>query len=225
MLNKEDISVGGRARDYLELILDGKREEASKYIFELLEAGTTIKELYLHVFQAAQHEIGRLWQMNRISVAQEHYCTAATQLIMSQLYPYIFQGEKTGNRLIATCVSGELHEIGIRMVADFFELDGWDTYYLGANMPGEEIVGAIIEQNAKILAVSVTMTYNTSLAEQLITQVRETPECNQVKIMAGGFPFLINRGLYAEIGADATAADAEKAVKTARNLIERDNTA
>jgi len=58
--------------------------------------------------------------MNEVSVAQEHYCTAATQLIMSQLYPHIFAGEKTERTLIATCVAGDLHEIGIRMVSDLF---------------------------------------------------------------------------------------------------------
>jgi len=39
---------------------------------------------------------------------------------MSQLYPYISKNEKTGRVLVATSVSKELHEIGVRMVADFF---------------------------------------------------------------------------------------------------------
>ena len=77
----------------------------------------------------------RYWQMNRLTVAQEHYCTAATQMIMSQLYPYIFEGERNGRVLVATCVAENLHEIGVRMVTDFFEMDGWDTFYLGANVP------------------------------------------------------------------------------------------
>ena len=63
-------------------------------------------------------------------MAQEHYCTAATQLIMSQLYPYIFTTGKNGRVLVGTCVSGDLHEIGVRMVSDFFEMEGWDTFYL-----------------------------------------------------------------------------------------------
>ena len=88
-----------------------------------VEQGTPARDIYLQVFQPAQREVGRLGQTNRISVALEHYVTAATQPIMSQLYPRIFSPEKTGRRLIATCVGGELHEIGVRMVADFFEMD------------------------------------------------------------------------------------------------------
>lgn len=76
-----------------------------------MAAGTPVKEIHLHVFQPAQYEVGRLWQMNRITVAQEHYCTAATQLIMSQLYPHIFASVKNGCTLGATCVGGDLHEV------------------------------------------------------------------------------------------------------------------
>ena len=70
--------------------------------------------------------------MNLLSVAQEHYCTAATQLVMSQLYPRIFSTERRGRTLVAARVADDLHEIGLRMVADFFEMEGWDTFYVGA---------------------------------------------------------------------------------------------
>ena len=107
-----------------------------------------MRDVYLHVFQRSQYEIGRLWQSNQISVAQEHLCTAATQLIMSQLYPFIFGTERRNRRVVAACVGGDLHEIGIRMVADFFEMDGWDTFYLGANVPITDIVQTVIDRRA-----------------------------------------------------------------------------
>jgi len=85
------------------------------------EAGVPVKRIYLDVFQATQYEVGRLWQLNEVGVGEEHYCTAATQLIISQLYPQIFASEKGPNTLVATCVAGDLHELGARMVTDFFE--------------------------------------------------------------------------------------------------------
>jgi hypothetical protein len=36
---------------------------------------------------------------------------------------------------VAACVSGELHEIGVRMLCDLLEMEGWNTIYLGANVP------------------------------------------------------------------------------------------
>ncbi len=108
------------AEAYLDALLATDRVRAVALIEEAVGGGMPIQDIYLHVFQATQYEIGRLWQINRISVAQEHFCTATTQLIMSRLYPQIFSSQRRGRRLVAACVSGELHELGIRMVADFF---------------------------------------------------------------------------------------------------------
>ncbi|EDN69787.1 cobalamin B12-binding [Beggiatoa sp. PS] len=79
------------AQQYLDTLLRGERHIASRLILDAVNKDKiSVKDIYLHVFQSSQYEIGRLWQMNKISVAQEHYCTAATQLIMSQLYSHIF---------------------------------------------------------------------------------------------------------------------------------------
>ena len=68
--------------------------------------GTGVKDIYLHIIQPIQYEIGRLWQMNRISMGQERFCTAATQMVMSQLYPPLFASKKTGQRLAVTSSNG-----------------------------------------------------------------------------------------------------------------------
>ncbi|WP_440120087.1 hypothetical protein [Paenibacillus sp. QZ-Y1] len=37
--------------------------------------------------------------------------------------------------MVAACVGSEQHEIGLRMLTDVFEMEGWDTYYLGQMFP------------------------------------------------------------------------------------------
>jgi methanogenic corrinoid protein MtbC1 len=211
--------LSGLAAEYLEALLRAERHVASQLILDAVQAGTSVKEIYLHVFQPTQHELGRLWQMNRLTVAQEHYCTAATQLIMSQLYPYIFRTERVGRRLVATCVGGELHEIGVRMVADFFEMEGWDTYYLGANAPLEAILQAVAEREAGVLALSATMTFHVSTVAALIGGVRADTARAQVAILVGGRPFNQSRDLWQRVGADAWAPDAQSAIAAANRLV------
>jgi methanogenic corrinoid protein MtbC1 len=208
------------ARTYLDALLQGERRTASRLILDAVERGISIRDIYLHVFQPAQREVGRLWQLNRVSVAQEHYCTAATQLIMSQLYPRIFSGERCGRTLIATCVGGELHEIGVRMVADFFEMEGWDTYYLGANTPAEAILQTLDKQRADVLAISATMTFHVTIVAELIARVRQrTGASTTPYILVGGYPFLVAPNLWREIDADGSARDAQDAVTTTQRLI------
>ena len=170
-------------------------------------------------FQKSQYEIGRLWQTNEVSVAQEHYCTAATQLVMSQLYPYLFSAQKNGQKMIATSIGGELHEIGMRMVADFFEMDGWDTYYIGANTPNESIIQTLEENQAQLLGISATLTPHVSAVENLISQIRSTEYGKNVKILVGGYPFNIAPSLWVDIGADGYGKDANEAVSIAKTLI------
>jgi methanogenic corrinoid protein MtbC1 len=212
------LELAGR---YLELLLATRRREASALILEAVDRGVTIRDVYLKVFQPVQREIGRLWQRSQISVAQEHFCTAATQLVMSQLYPRIFSGQVSADRtLVATCIGGELHEIGVRMVADFFEMDGWDTIYLGANTPQEAVVEQLVSTGADLLAVSVTMSFHLNVATRLVSAVRGDSRCVDVRILAGGLPFNLVPDLWRRVGADGSADDAERAVAAGQRLME-----
>jgi methanogenic corrinoid protein MtbC1 len=187
-------------------------------ILDAAQEGTRVQDLYLHVFQPVQREVGRLWQMNRLSIAQEHYVTAATQLVMSQLYPRIFATARVGRCLVATCVGGELHEIGVRMVADLFEMAGWDSYYLGANTPVQGVLEASRERQADVLAISATLTMHVGQVRALIERVRATEVGRRTAVLVGGYPFLLSPELWRRVGADGFAPDAGQAVQVANRL-------
>ncbi len=207
------------AAEYLSLIIKMKREEAVKYILDLVEQGITIEDIYLKIFQIVQYEIGRLWQLNQISIAQEHYATSVTQLAMSQLYPKIFTSFKKGKRVLTTCIGDELHELGIRMVADLMELNGWDTIHLGANTPAVEILKLIEEKEIDVLAISVTLPRQLAETKTLINSVRQNEKFKEVKIMVGGRLFMQNSELWHKIGADGFASSAKEAVKVADSIL------
>lgn len=213
-----DAPLANLTRSYLTALLDGDRRQASTMVLDAVATGIPVKDIYLHVFQRAQYEVGRLWQAHDISVAQEHYCTAATQLIMSQLYPHIFSAASNGGTFVATCVAGDLHEVGVRMVADFFEIDGWNTYYLGASTPDADVVAAVIERKADLLGISATISRHLPAVSALIKAVRANEACRNVPILVGGYPFVAAPDLWREIGADGTAVDAQAAIALAGEL-------
>jgi MerR family transcriptional regulator, light-induced transcriptional regulator len=218
----EDKPLVKLLEQYLKLLIDGDRHSAGKMIIEAVDNGISVKDIYLHVFQSSLYEVGRLWQENKITVAQEHYITAATQLIMSQLYPYISNNEKTGKVLVATSVSHELHEVGVRMVADFFEMDGWKTYYLGANTPTESVIQTIISKRADLILISATISSHIGEVIELISTIHRCMECREPKIIVGGYPFNIDKNLWKKVGADGQAVDAETAIEIAHSLVTED---
>ncbi len=212
----DDTPLAGLAHAYLDALLNGDRRTAARLVLDAVQNGEPIKAIYLNVFQRSQLEVGRLWYQNKVSVAQEHYCSAATQMIMAQLYPYIFAAPKIGRCLVAACVGGELHEIGIRMVADFFELEGWDTYYLGANTPKAGLLQALEDQLPDLLALSATMPLHRRTLGDLIAAVRA--QMPALKIMVGGYTLNTDAVLWRQLGADGHAADAQSALALGRRL-------
>jgi methanogenic corrinoid protein MtbC1 len=206
------------ANEYLNLLMEGKRYEAMQLILGLVDSGTSIKDIYIDIFEKVQKEIGALWQMNQVTVAQEHYMTASTQLIMAQLYPHVFNKERKERSMIATCAPGELHEIGIRMVTDFFEMEGWETYYLGANTPLESLVKTVVDKKPDILAISSTIPTHIDSLKRIIDAVKEACKDDCPKILVGGFPFLVDQDLWKKVGSDGTAMNATEAIKIASEI-------
>lgn len=216
-LGEEESPLASRAAQYLALLLEGNRRAAIDLVIETADSGVNVRDIYMRLFQPAQRELGRLWQLGRASVAQEHFCTAATQLAMSMLYPRLFASRRNGLAVVGTCAGRELHELGLRMVVDLLETEGWDTYYLGANAPAAAVVRALVDRGAVLLAVSATLTVHLRELLELIEAVRW--QAPTVKVLAGGYPFLVSADLWRRVGADGCARDAEEALLVARRLV------
>ncbi len=205
---------------YMHSMLGGFRQAAGRLVFDAADCGEPVQQLYLQVLQPALREVGRLWQLKKISVAQEHFCSAATQIVMSQLLLRVPAAKRCGRGVVVACVSGDLHDLGARMVADFFEMAGWDTYFCGANTPHAAVVQSVVERAADVLAVSATMGYHLHAVQDLIEVVRADPRCARLRIMVGGHPFTIDPALWRTVGADGTAVDADAAVALAGQWLE-----
>ena len=208
------------ARAYVTALLSADRRAAIEIVNEAVRGGVTIRDLYLDVFQPVQREIGRLWQNNEISVAEEHYCTASTQSVMAQFYPQVLATPRNGRKVVVACVGNELHEIGTRMVADFFEMDGWDGVYIGANTPTGALVEMVCRERPHLVALGITMTYHLGTASKLIERLRSDQRCSDVKILVGGYVFQQHPELWRSLGVDGSGCDAESAVAIGNELVD-----
>ncbi|MBN2552034.1 MAG: helix-turn-helix domain-containing protein [Spirochaetales bacterium] len=210
------------AKQYLDLLLAGKREEASRLIHEAVAGGTDVGEIYGDVFERTLQEVGLMWMQNRLDVAMEHYFSASTQLIMSQLYPHITASarEKKTTVCLVMAVCGEFHDIGARMVADFMEMDGWKTFFLGNNLCSEHIIKAAADHGPQVLALSATMFFNVEELARSVRAIRGVEALNDLVILVGGRPFNQNPNLWKQVGADGFARSPAEAVKLANSLVE-----
>ncbi|OHE40912.1 MAG: hypothetical protein A2Y16_03250 [Tenericutes bacterium GWF2_57_13] len=209
---------------FLADLLQMRSEKATRYVVEQYEKGVGIESIYLDILQPTLYKVGALWQRGIIGVAKEHYVTAVIQHIIGQLYPYLFETRKTSRHaMTAVCAGSELHEIGMRMVADFFELAGWDTYFLGSNLPPEMVVEQLKAVPTGVLAISATTPSHLPEVEELVHRIRAEADLCGTKIIVGGRVFNETPELWRQVGADGFATDAKDAIRIARTLIGDDD--
>ncbi|OON65831.1 B12-binding domain-containing protein [Hymenobacter sp. CRA2] len=206
------------ADEYLRLLLLPDRPAACQLILEAARAGTDVRHLYLQVLQPVQQEVGQQWHRGEISVAQEHFCTATTQLLMGQLQPYLTGTPRNGRRLLAACVAGDLHALGLQMVADFLEHDGWDVYFLGASTPADTVLQTVADLQIDLVLTAASMPHHVPLVTELVSNLRHNPETQLTRVLVGGRPFSHDATLWQRVGADACASSAEQAVQVVRQL-------
>lgn len=202
---------------FLDALVHGDRRAADGVIDRVLDRGDGLHGLYLEVVQPAMREIGRLWQENELTVAEEHLATAITQSAMGRAFERVYRWHESRNpSLIAACVDDERHQVGLRMLCDLLELEGWDTAYLGASVPIESLVAMVEKRRPNVVALSVTIAPNLPRLRSAIEAIRRTPVAEQPLIIAGGRAIAGDPDLASRLGADITAGDAGEAVEMLR---------
>ena len=196
---------------FLEAILSGNRRGAAAIAHaSLAEAGSPV-DVYVDVFQDALYAVGRMWESNQITVAEEHMATAITQFVIADVYGDLPLAEKTRGRFLMTGVSGELHQVGALMVADVLDASGYDVRFLGTNMPHSGVVDAIADYRPTAVGISVTMSFNVAQAARLVDAVHALQIDPAPRIVLGGAAFRAAPHLVAELDVFGWAADVRSA--------------
>jgi len=213
---------GRLAAAYLAALLEGRRRDAIASVLEAADDGLALREIYLDVLQPAQRELGRMWLAGEIHVGEEHVATAATLQLMSTLATRAMmarsEGEPAG-RVLAASVDGNMHEIGIRMIADLFELEGWEAVYLGASIPPEDLVRSALDFSVDVVALSIAMPMHLEAAREAIAALRARPETRTTPILLGGGGLDDAPEAWRAVGADGHARAPDEAARLATRLI------
>jgi methanogenic corrinoid protein MtbC1 len=172
---------------YLTSLLDGKRSKCHDIVQGLLDEKIDLKKLYTELFQRSMYRVGELWENNRITVANEHLSTSITESLLILGYPCIFTGERIGRKVVISCAANEFHQIGGKMVADIFELNGWDGYFLGANTPFEETVRFVHDVQPDVVGFSLSILSNLDHLKRAIEALRS--DFPYMDLLIGGQAF------------------------------------
>ncbi len=188
--------------------------EARAFALGAVAEGDRARDVYLDMLAPALVEIGDRWQRGAATVAQEHLATAVVASIMATLAPTLEELPAVRQRIVLACTAGEMHDLGLRMLGDFLEGDGWEVLLLGAVMPAQDLAAFVAEANPVAVGLSVTLTTHLEFARDTIAAIRER---SGAYILVGGAAFRGDASSVARnIRADDFALDAGAASKLLR---------
>ncbi len=195
-------AVGNRLADLLQ---HSPPREARAFALGAVAGGDRARDVYLEMLAPALVEIGERWEHGAATVAQEHLATAVVASIMATLAPSLEEEPAVRQRIVLACTDGELHELGLRMLGDFLEGDGWEVLYLGAVTRTIALGAYVAEVNPVAVGLSVTLTTHLEFARATISAIRER---SGAYVMVGGGAFGGDANVARDIGADGFAPDA-----------------
>jgi len=206
-------------QSYLAAVLDGDKHLAHEIIETYLSETADLRGVYTHVLQPAQNELGRLWEIGKLTPAEEHLGTAITQEVISGIDHRLFRTTRVGKSFVGACIDTERHDIGMRVVTAFFELDGWDTYFLGATTPRSGLIEFLRNKQPSVVGLSCSLGRNLPLLKATIAEIRKQPELRTTPVIVGGAPFNADSALAELVGADSYTVDADHAVLCAESAL------
>jgi methanogenic corrinoid protein MtbC1 len=193
-------------------LLEGRRREALDVVGECLDGGRSLVETELHVIAPSLHRIGEKWQLNQVTIAQEHMATSIAQWAMTSGLLRSSPRPTTGKRIVLACVENNHHAVGLQMASDAFQLAGWDVDYLGANVPTSALAEHVSERNPDLVGLSVSFTQQLRSVRDLIARLTTTFGPARPPVVVGGRAINRYRQMARIVEADAYCADAQAAV-------------
>jgi 5-methyltetrahydrofolate--homocysteine methyltransferase len=199
-----------------EAIIKGNRKEAVRLTQEAIDANVNPQSV-LDAMVAGMDDVGRKFQSNEVFVPEMLIAARAMKEGIALLEPLLVAaGIKPELTAVIGTVQGDLHDIGKNLVVMMWRGANYNVVDLGTNVPPEQFVSAVQENQASVVGLSALLT-TTMPAMRTTVDALRAAGLSEVKVLIGGAP--ITQQFADEIGADGFAPDAASAVDRVRELL------
>lgn len=139
---------------------------------------TTILDFIIPLLE----KVGDLWAVGELRIMHEHFISS---LLRTFLGSYLDGNSISPNapKLITSTFPGFQHDLGA-LIASVLSLDsGWNSIFLGANLPSEEICAAVLHLNAQAVLISLIYPNDNGMVRTNLKNIR--------KFLGPKFPIII----------------------------------
>ncbi|MCC5867429.1 MAG: cobalamin B12-binding domain-containing protein [Gammaproteobacteria bacterium] len=208
---------------FTEMVLSSDAEATRAFCDKMVQRGVETPQLLLSLLAPTARRLGEMWESDEADFTAVTVGLCQLQQIMRELsHEYDCHTEQilADRRVLLAPVPGEQHTFGMLMVGEFFRRAGWDVNGDCA-LSTPELLRMVGSEWYAIVGISVA--YESMLPEvtRIIDEVRRASRNRNVGVMVGGRIFTQDPTLAGQVGADATAADAEGALHLAQEMLVR----
>ncbi len=118
------------------------------------------KEVIMNLLRPLMQKVGSLVYENKLSIAQEHVLSSLLRDYLGGIYqslsPYELSSKIHSKTILLTAREGDMHEFGILLSAILCNMYRLKTFYLGPNMPAQDLADACVQFKVDYLILSLT---------------------------------------------------------------------
>jgi methanogenic corrinoid protein MtbC1 len=206
------------AGDLVNTLASLKEQEVIKIVKDRLSAGEEPLKI-LGDARKAMEIVGKRFADGQYFIPDLVYSgeilKAVTELVKPKLAKEA-ESKKLGKIVFGT-VAGDIHDIGKDIVVFMLDVNGFEVFDLGVDVPAQKFVDKIKESGAPIVGLSGFLTLAFDSMKQTVQAIKDAGLRDKVKVMIGGGQMSDEIKKYT--GADAYGKDAMAGVSLAKKWI------
>lgn len=183
--------------------------------------GASVEAILVDLLAPAARQLGLWWEEDSCDFVDVTMGLWRLQQIVYELSarspgkaPIFGQSRKA----VFSVFPGSDHSFGTVIVEECFRREGWQTSLL-TSATDQQLINMVAEQHYDVIGLTITRDDEMANAPSLIGRIRSRSRNPMLGVIVGGRIFTQSPELAMQIGADATATDAEQAVIRAEILL------
>jgi len=206
------------AEDLVTTLAELKEKDVLKIVEDKLSANEDPLKI-LDDARSAMEIVGRRFADGEYFIPDLVYSGEILKSVTALVKPKLkgtSEVKRLGKVIIGT-VAGDIHDIGKDIVVFMLDVNGFEVYDLGVDVPIEKFVEKIRESDAPVVGLSGFLTLAFDSMKETIEAIKAANMRDKVKIMIGGGQ--MNEEIKKYTGADAYGKDAMAGVSLAREWV------
>jgi len=199
------------AGDLVNTLANLKEQEVIKIVKDRLSAGEEPLKI-LGDARKGMGIVGKRFADGQYFIPDLVYSGEILKAVTELVKPKLAKAAETKRlgKVVLGTVAGDIHDIGKDIVVFMLDVNGFEVYDLGIDVPVQKFVDKIKETGAPIVGLSGFLTLAFDSMKETVEAIKEAGLRDKVKIMIGGGQ--IDESIRDYAGADAYGKDAMTAV-------------